>query len=105
MKLLVFIMSVYIFCLAVMPCHCHGHEARALDNDTELLSSREAGTPDPGDTCTPFCACADNCHHASVIVTGEALLFDLPALAPTMISHPAGDPEHRSPVLRQPPKV
>jgi hypothetical protein len=69
MKIFSFLLSIYIFCLAIMPCsdiHLVLHEiehSSAYHNDYESQDNRDH-SEDSDNHCSPFCTCS--CCHTSI---------------------------------------
>lgn len=71
MKLLLYILSLYILCITVIPCHCGAtatgcHEAHARDVVTSSDACHSGGGTASDLPCTPFCLCA-GAHHPSLL--------------------------------------
>lgn len=72
MKQLLYILSLYILCITVIPCHCGAtgvggcHEAHA----GAVVTARDACHSAEGEAsdlpCTPFCLCS-GAHHPSLL--------------------------------------
>ncbi len=56
MKLLVYILSIYILVLAAVPCIDVHHDNNV--NATELLQDKGHNNPNELDYCSPFCTCS-----------------------------------------------
>ncbi|MDR0811896.1 MAG: hypothetical protein LBN23_06470 [Paludibacter sp.] len=67
MKPTILILGIYFLFLAVMPCHCEETPSVIGDNMVEMVMAAEVATDNHfADNCTPFCACAGNCHSANL---------------------------------------
>jgi hypothetical protein len=63
MRLIAFMLSVYVLLLSAMPCRCDGHDALpSNDNSMTTVIMEGHDCNDVHDSCTPFCICTNSCH-------------------------------------------